>query len=475
MMINKSSTLLPSDQRPGIALTRAVRPAALVFADIAVFALASVLAFSLQGSSAQALSASTIWHGVATPLVLVAVLAYFSSRGHYTSRIPFWTEIGTVLAAIAVGFAANLIIQVTVYGADFDPRDMIPWVLFVPALLAGRQAMRVLLDLCGCWKLRTMVIGEASAITVARSALLSEPALGYEVVGGLELDGIGDPETLGSWVDTLAAHDTEFVVVAVGAGNEAKQRLVISTLQRARIAFGIVPAIGGLPVLGFNQQYFFSHDVLLLVCRDNLARPVSRLLKHMFDLVAAIGLLLLFAPLFLVIASIIRADGGPAFFGHRRIGANGRSFRCMKFRTMVTDADKVLRQVLQSDPVARAEWAETQKLREDPRVTRIGRFLRETSLDELPQLFNVLRGEMSLVGPRPIVEAEIVRYGREIDHYYGTRPGMTGLWQVSGRSDTSYQRRVQLDSWYVRNWSLWHDVTILMKTIPAVLNKDGAV
>jgi UDP-galactose-lipid carrier transferase len=142
---------------------------------------------------------------------------------------------------------------------------------------------------------------------------------------------------------------------------------------------------------------------------------------------------------------------------------------------MVKDADRVLRRVLETDPAARAEWEATQKLRVDPRVTSIGRFLRDTSLDELPQLINVLRGEMSLVGPRPIVEAEIVRYGRDIDHYYDARPGMTGLWQVSGRSDTSYQRRVQLDVWYVKNWSLWHDIAILLKTVPAVLSKDGAV
>jgi undecaprenyl-phosphate galactose phosphotransferase len=149
-------------------------------------------------------------------------------------------------------------------------------------------------------------------------------------------------------------------------------------------------------------------------------------------------------------------------------------FDCIKFRTMTVEADQVLRAMLSNDPRAAAEWAATRKLRHDPRVTRIGVFLRRSSLDELPQLFNVLRGEMSLVGPRPIVQAEVVRYGRDIEQYYAAKPGMTGLWQVSGRSQTSYMHRVKLDVWYVRNWTLWHDIAILLKTIPAVFVQRGA-
>ncbi len=167
-------------------------------------------------------------------------------------------------------------------------------------------------------------------------------------------------------------------------------------------------------------------------------------------------------------------DGGPALYAHRRIGAGGREFMCLKFRSMITDGDAVLRRLLETDPKAAAEWSETRKLRRDPRITWIGRILRTTSLDELPQLLNVLRLEMSLVGPRPIVRGEIERYADEIAFYYETRPGITGLWQVSGRSDTSYVQRVHLDTWYVKNWTLWHDLAILAKTIPAVLKRQGA-
>jgi len=167
-------------------------------------------------------------------------------------------------------------------------------------------------------------------------------------------------------------------------------------------------------------------------------------------------------------------DPGPIFFGHKRVGFDGQHFHCYKFRSMATNSAELLQKLLQSDPVAKAEWEASQKLRNDPRVTRIGRILRETSLDELPQLFNVLKGDMSLVGPRPIVDDEIPRYSHRISAYKRVRPGVTGMWQVNGRSDTSYAARVKFDSYYVRNWSVFLDVRILFKTIGVVLKRDGS-
>jgi undecaprenyl-phosphate galactose phosphotransferase len=198
------------------------------------------------------------------------------------------------------------------------------------------------------------------------------------------------------------------------------------------------------------------------------------LLKTAFDQITAALLVVLFAPLLAALALVVRADGGPVFFRQPRVGAGGREFSCLKFRSMVTDADGRLQNLLRSDPRAAAEWAADRKLANDPRITKVGRFLRQSSLDELPQLFNVLSGQMSLVGPRPIVAAEVPRYGRNIEYYYETKPGLTGLWQVSGRSDISYARRVRLDVWYVRNWTLLHDVAILCKTVPAVFLRRGA-
>jgi undecaprenyl-phosphate galactose phosphotransferase len=176
----------------------------------------------------------------------------------------------------------------------------------------------------------------------------------------------------------------------------------------------------------------------------------------------------------LVLAALVKRDGGPAFFGHTRIGQNGQPFKCYKFRSMVVNSQEVLAELLASSSDARAEWERDFKLKDDPRVSRIGDILRKTSLDELPQLWNVIKGEMSLVGPRPVVKAELERYGEDVSYYLEAKPGVTGLWQVSGRNDVDYETRVYLDAWYVKNWSLWTDISILFKTVGVVLGRDGA-
>jgi lipopolysaccharide/colanic/teichoic acid biosynthesis glycosyltransferase len=188
-----------------------------------------------------------------------------------------------------------------------------------------------------------------------------------------------------------------------------------------------------------------------------------------------LALLAFVLPLMLLIAGAVALqDGGPILFRHRRIGRHGRTFHCLKFRSMAVDADARLQELLASDPAARAEWARDHKLRRDPRITPLGAFLRKTSLDELPQLINVLRGDMNLVGPRPIVEAEVVRYGRRIRSYQAVRPGITGLWQVSGRNDVAYRTRVALDTLYARRRSVALDLWILVRTVPAVLLRQGS-
>ncbi|HEY4253910.1 MAG TPA: sugar transferase [Roseomonas sp.] len=198
--------------------------------------------------------------------------------------------------------------------------------------------------------------------------------------------------------------------------------------------------------------------------------------KRAFDAAAAAVLCLILLPLLLVLFVAVRLSGSPVLFSHQRIGRHGKPFGCLKLRTMRPDAAAMLEALLRDDPAARQEWLTTRKLRNDPRITRIGRFLRTTSLDELPQLFNVLRGDMSLVGPRPVVAAELTQYyGPEgAAAYEAVRPGITGLWQVSGRSGTGYAERVALDMTYVRERSLLLDLRILWRTVGAVLCRDGA-
>lgn len=208
--------------------------------------------------------------------------------------------------------------------------------------------------------------------------------------------------------------------------------------------------------------------------RDNLVAPGEKLIR-VLDIVLAATILLFILPLLVLIAITVRCqDGGPALFAHTRIGRGGREFKCLKFRSMLTNSEARLQHLLATDDAARQEWAETQKLRHDPRITPLGAFLRRSSLDELPQFINVLRGEMSVVGPRPIVRAEVPRYGRRFRHYTAVRPGITGLWQVGGRSDVSYRRRVAFDVMYARRRSPKLYVGIVLKTVPAVLARDGS-
>ena len=206
------------------------------------------------------------------------------------------------------------------------------------------------------------------------------------------------------------------------------------------------------------------------------AIPLSleRFLKRTFDVVGALLLAVVFLPLISTILVIMKREGGTPIFRHRRVGRNGELFECLKFRTMVPNAEQVLRELLSGNRALREEWDRDHKLRDDPRVTRLGKFLRCTSLDELPQLWNVFKGEMSLVGPRPVTREELLRYGRNMLLYMMVKPGITGLWQVSGRSNTDYRRRVAIDVCYVRNQSVLLDIWILLKTTLVVLGRRGA-
>jgi exopolysaccharide production protein ExoY len=202
--------------------------------------------------------------------------------------------------------------------------------------------------------------------------------------------------------------------------------------------------------------------------------PIGGRPKRLLDILISSIALLAFSPLFLFVALLLKiVDPGPIFFRQTRIGFSSSRFGCLKFRTMVADGDAVLARHLHACPEAATEWAETRKLKNDPRITALGQILRQLSLDELPQLWNVLRGDMSIVGPRPIVVDEIKMYGPSAGHYLLTRPGLTGAWQVSGRNDVSYERRVLLDRDYVENWSLWRDLKIIVKTVPVVIAARG--
>ena len=212
----------------------------------------------------------------------------------------------------------------------------------------------------------------------------------------------------------------------------------------------------------------------LKIARSDLSAPIGFLPKRIIDIVLALSGIILLAPLLVICYLLtIATSPGPALFRHRRVGFNNKHFDCLKFRTMLVDAPERLHHLLESDPTAAREWAETRKLRRDPRITAIGAILRKSSLDELPQLFNVLKGDMSIVGPRPITDEELSLYAASVGAYLACRPGITGLWQVSGRSTTTYDKRVACDAFYAQNWSIALDVKILIVTFPSLLSETA--
>jgi len=297
---------------------------------------------------------------------------------------------------------------------------------------------------------------------------LSEGADARATVAGVPVDG-----PVHAAVERGRQSSVEHAVVAFSDATPEQLQALLEHLTGAFPRVQFIPNLAALPSHGV---YATDLDrMLALELRVGLLDPMNRGLKRGLDIVGMLLVAALAAPALLLIAIAVRLESpGPALYHQRRIGRHGNSFRMWKFRTMVANADDVLAGVLASDPAAQAEWERRQKLENDPRVTRVGRWLRKTSLDELPQLWNVLRGDMSIVGPRPIVENEVRHYGKEFHLYRAVRPGVTGYWQVSGRSRIPYPERVEYDSYYVRNWSLWLDTIVLARTIGVVVRGDGA-
>ena len=275
-------------------------------------------------------------------------------------------------------------------------------------------------------------------------------------------------ETASSFSRSGVSRSAHLVPDLVGAPKQhPRPEAVADSADRAASAHG-----------SSASQHLESHADAHWPHRVAIVRPskgaLHEGLKRTVDIAAALLIAAALSPLIITVVLILRRHGGPIIYQHRRVGRDGRMFECLKFRTMVSNADQVLRDLLEAHPELQLEWVRDHKLRNDPRVTAVGRFLRRTSLDEIPQLWNVIRGEMSLVGPRPIVREELLRYGRNVRDYLAAKPGITGLWQVMGRNNTDYRRRVVLDTYYVRNKSIALDLYILLKTTLVVLGGKGA-
>lgn len=418
-------------------------------------------------------------------MVALGLILFLSRDQHYSERKPFWRELGEIFHNV---FWLALLDMALMSIARWNASRLwwlLMWVLAAAMLPLMRNGVRRLLLRLHLWQRPTVLIGADQNAVDALAALDSEPLMGFEPVGCIpvrpecqtsaEANSRLPPRLTSEQLHQLTRHADLQVVIALEHQESLQRERWLRLLTQWKVQnISVIPAMRGVPLYGTDISYFFSHEVAMLRVRNNLRHWPARLTKRLFDMVASTCLLLFLSPLMLLLAWRIRADGGPAVFRHERVGRNGQTFPCFKFRTMAVDAEQQLHRLLASDPALQAEWERDHKLKNDPRISPVGHFLRRTSLDELPQLFNVIRGEMSLVGPRPIVQGELVKYGADVDYFLMVRPGITGLWQVSGRNDVDYEQRVYLDTWYVKNWSLWYDIAILFKTLRVVLRRDGA-
>lgn len=415
-------------------------------------------------------------------LLSIACIGWFLIRlRHYSYRKPFWYELKEILRTIAI-FAVFDLALIAFSKWQFSRYLWVfCWTFALILVPTMRFATKHLLDKMGIWKKKTIILGSGKNAQDSYFALQSEEMLGFEVVAFfdddatddalLELPIINTAEEIWNLPNLSEIH----FIVAFDIDKGDKMQKWLRKLSKHHChSITVVPSLPGLPLYNTDMSFIFSHEVMLLRIHNNLAKRTSRFQKRTFDIICSLLILLVSSPLLVYLWYKVTRDGGPAIYGHQRVGRHGKLFPCYKFRSMVMNSQEVLQKLLDTDPEARAEWDRDFKLRNDPRITRVGRFIRRTSLDELPQLFNVLKGEMSLVGPRPVISEELVRYDDDVDYYLMAKPGMTGLWQVSGRNDVDYETRVYFDSWYVKNWSLWNDIAIMFKTVKVVLHRDGA-
>lgn len=417
-------------------------------------------------------------------LLAFCCIGWYSVRlRHYFYRKTFWFELKEILRTLVIFATIEIAVMAFTNWTFSRFLWVLTWILILVLLPTCRMFTKRVLDSCRLWQRETWIIGSGNNAVEAYKAISSERNLGLNIVGfincnegvlaGKYIDAVPVTSNNTNWLSTIDPK-TQFIVAVESTQSDIRNAWLRNFMIKGFRYVSVIPTLRGMPLDSTDMSFIFSHEVMIFRVQQNLAKWSSRILKRIFDIVGAVLIIILLSPVLIYISRKVKFDGGPAIYGHERIGKGGKPFKCLKFRSMVINSKEVLEDLLNKDIAAREEWNATFKLKNDPRITKIGGFLRRTSLDELPQLFNVLKGEMSLVGPRPIITAELERYNDEVDYYLLSKPGMTGLWQVSGRSDVDYETRVYLDAWYVKNWSMWNDIAILFKTIGVVLKKDGA-
>jgi Undecaprenyl-phosphate galactose phosphotransferase WbaP len=355
------------------------------------------------------------------------------------------------------------------------------WIASVPLFASARGLARRIFVTWPFWGQPVIIFGAGKTGRLVVDRLLRRPWIGFKPALFLDDDPKlageyrGIPILTGTALGPRVATDIgwDTAIVAMPGVERGRLANIVTDYVRSFRHYTLIPDFFGLTSIWMSIRDF--DGIMGLYTDQRLLMPWNVTIKRCLDVIICLLGGLLITPIFLLFTILVLVDSpGPAFYGHVRLGKDGKPFKAWKFRSMYRNSKDMLEELLERDPVAKAEWNANFKLKDDPRVTAIGRFLRRTSLDELPQLWNVLRGDMSLIGPRPIVTDEIEKYGHHYKLFSSVKPGMSGLWQVSGRSETDYEERVALDIYYIQSWSLWLDLYVFFKTVVVVFGGKGA-
>ncbi len=415
--------------------------------------------------------------------VLIIVFAF---ERLYTRRFAFWEEARHILKGVTLAFilVVTMVFVSRTYTRFSRVVIILAWIITLLLLPVFRLAIKAVLSQTSFWRKDMLILGTGRAAQLVAQEIKNNIGLGYRIVGYLSEEGSNVGEILPngipvagaiSEVDTVAEKlKVRDFIIALSSRRQNELADMAKHIEAYAETIKVVPTLGSIFTIGVEIENM--GDILALSLPRNLAKPWNIAAKRFFEFVLTLVLSILFFPLFLVIAAAIKLDSpGPITFTQERIGRGGRMFRLLKFRSMYRDADEKLQDILSQNQSLREEWEKFQKIKgNDPRVTRVGRFIRKWSLDELPQLLNVLRGDINLVGPRPYLPREKAMIGESFQIITAVKPGITGLWQIRGRSALTFQERLLLDEHYIRNWSLWQDIVILIKTIKALAKREGA-
>ena len=461
-------------------------PALLLVLDYLMVVLAELLAYWLRREGLPIANEGFHIPGVYLYVIVPTIfLCFLHSANTHIRRMPVWKIAKVVFWSV---FYSIVTIAMLMY---FGKVAEVVSRLFVAMtgsfafvfILFERYFLKKYLNEKGILQTPLLLVGAGQTAELVLRVFASNGGGGYNILGFIDDHPISEKlsreyRILGRFANierVINMTGVQDVLITAPGLSPEKQVELVTRIQPLVKNVAFVPDFFGAPVDNIAAEGLGESPVMFLRVRNNMAHWYNRLLKRLFDLVLSLVGMVVVVPLGILISIAIYIDRpGPVIFAHKRVGQHGKIFPCYKFRSMIPNAQEELGKYLAEHPEAMEEWERDFKLKDDPRITKVGNFLRRTSLDELPQLINVIKGEMSLVGPRPIVTAEIEKYNDYFRDFCLVPPGITGMWQVNGRNDTTYEERVLMDSWYVRNWSVWIDMVYLLKTIGVVIKGKGA-